>query len=239
MEVLPAFIDETGVLTTRVREQPVFGIGLLIVDDPGRVTDSFYKLHFDLASQNSWHREYKFSEIASHNLPQYIDLLNLCFSFDSFEFHALLVDRTGPGFSLYQWGRNAWEAYVSLGRSLLERRLKRPVFAIVDIQSPSKNPSVLVENEFCSVSEVAGCIRASSESTIFLQVVDVLLGCVQADWRYSNGLYPQNSSRTLARSSLVAYMKTSLGIPASEPIVTRQEPLREIASPYPFTVSLM
>ena len=238
MKVLPAFVDETGVLTTRIREQPVFGIGLLIVNDPGKVTDSFYKLHFDLASQKSWHREYKFSKIARHNLPQYIELLNLYFSFPCFEFHALLVDRTEPSFNLSRWGRNAWEAYISLGRNLLERRLKRPVFAIVDFQSPPKNSSVLVENEFCSVSEVTGCIRASSDSQVFLQVVDVLLGCVQADWRDSNGLYPQSSSRADARRSLVRHMKTSLGVPTDEPMVTYQRPLWETDISSPFTVSL-
>ena len=50
MDVIPAFVDETGVLTTAIKEQPVYGIGLLLVHDPARVTDSFYKMHFNLAS---------------------------------------------------------------------------------------------------------------------------------------------------------------------------------------------
>lgn len=238
MDVLPAFVDETGVLNTRIQEQPVFGIALLVVNDPSRVTDSFYKLHFDLASKTSWHREYKFSKLAKHNLTQFIELLNLYFSFPCFEFHALLLDRTEPGFNLSHWGRNPWEAYIALGRELLERRLKRPVFVIADFQAPDKRSSVSLEREFCSASKVAGCIRASSESQIFLQVVDVLLGCVQADWRDSNGLYPQSSSRADARRSLVGHMKTRLGIPVEEPIVTRQRRLWETDIPSPFTVSL-
>ena len=40
MDVIPAFVDETGVLTTAIKEQPVYGIGLLLVHDPARVTDS-------------------------------------------------------------------------------------------------------------------------------------------------------------------------------------------------------
>ena len=31
MEVCPAFIDETGILTGLVKEQPVYGIGVLVV----------------------------------------------------------------------------------------------------------------------------------------------------------------------------------------------------------------
>ena len=34
MEVCPAFIDETGILTGSVKEQPVYGIGVLVVPDP-------------------------------------------------------------------------------------------------------------------------------------------------------------------------------------------------------------
>ena len=64
------------------------------------------------------HQEYKFSDVTSHNLQQYIDLLNLYFSFDCFEFHALLVDRTEPGFSLSQWNNDSWRAYIELGSQL-------------------------------------------------------------------------------------------------------------------------
>lgn len=268
MKVLQtAYIDETGVLTTSIQEQPVFGIGLLVVKDPAEVTGSFYKLHFDFLSRklaerrqirrgilgkggqptlaevdalmrDSWHREYKFTRIARHNLPQYIELLNLYFSFNSLEFHALLLDRTDPDFRLARWGSNPWEAYVALGREQLRGCLTEPTFAIVDFQAQPRKSSVSVEREFCSVPEVAGCIRASSESEVFLQVVDVLLGCVQAEWRESNGLYPENSSRAGARKSLVGYMKTRLGIPADETMVTRQRPFWATSVPSPFTVSL-
>ena len=254
-------------MSTPTREQPVFGIGLVVVKDPASVTDSFYKLHFDFLSRKleerrqlrqkiqarggqatlgevdalmrqSWHREYKFARIAKHNLPQYIELLNLYFSFACFEFHALLVDRTSPDFHLSRWGSDPWEAYVALARELLKRCLKQPAFAIVDFQAQPRKSSVSLEREFCSVPAVAGCIRASSESEVFLQLVDVLLGCVQADWRESNGLYPESSSRADVRKSLVAYMKARLGIAADEPIVTRRRPLRATTTPTPFTVSL-
>ena len=267
MKVLPAFVDETGVLTVPVQEQPVFGIGLLVVNDPGKVTDSFYKLHFDYLSDRtsersrlrqeimeraeqptleeidalmgkSWHREYKFARVAGHNLQQYIELLNLYFDFECFEFHALLVDKTDPNFNLSRWGGDAWAAYVALGRELLDRRVTDPVFAITDFQGQPKKALVSVETEFCSVPKVAGCIRASSESEVFLKVVDVLLGCVQADWRDSNGLYPQSSNRSAARRRIVGYLKTRLGISVGEPIVTRQRDNWERPTGSPFTVSL-
>ena len=48
MEMCPAFIDETGILTGS-RQQPVYGIGVLIIPDPRAITDSLYRLHFNLS----------------------------------------------------------------------------------------------------------------------------------------------------------------------------------------------
>ena len=107
--ILPAFIDETGGMKGPINEEPVFGVGLLILNDSASITDAFYKLHFNFVSdrrskrnelirliraesrqptlaelnQLLWvtrHYEYKFTEIAQHNKQQYIDLLNLYFS---------------------------------------------------------------------------------------------------------------------------------------------------------------
>ena len=181
METLPAFVDETGVLTTSIRDQPVYGIGLLLVQDPARVTDSFYRLHFNLASSRAkqrselrkaiklgnrspslsevdtlmWstrHQEYKFSDVTPHNLQQYIDLLNLYFSFDCFKFHALLVDRSRPGFNLSPWNngplagvrRARGASYCGIGS--LKKCLPSSTF-----RGQPKGASISVEQEFSSV----------------------------------------------------------------------------------------
>ncbi len=267
MDVIPAFVDETGVLTTSIREQPVYGIGLLLVHDPAKVTESFYKLHFNFgsgrAAQRSqlrkeiqredrvltlqesdrlmWstrHHEYKFSEITSHNLQHYIDLLNLYFSLDCFEFHALLVDRTVPGHNLSPWNHDPWRAYVELGRELLERRLNRPVFSLVDLQGQPNDSTITVEDRFCSVEQVKGCMRASSETQVFLQVVDVLLGCVQFDWKDGDGFYSNGSKRAEAKRDVVKFMRMRLDLSPDQPIVSRQQRFWETSTPSHFTVWL-
>lgn len=143
MDVAPAFIDETGVLRGSLTRNPVYGIGLLVINDPGGLTDSLYQLHFSFRAGRSeqrrqlrhsllrenrspspaeldrlfWstrHHEYKFAEVNGHNLQEYVDLLNLFFSFGDVEFHALLLDRTRPGFNLEPWNFDEWAAYVAL-----------------------------------------------------------------------------------------------------------------------------
>ncbi len=152
MDVAPAFIDETGVLRGSLTRNPVYGIGLLVINDPGALTDILYQLHFSFRAGRSeqrrqlrrsllrenrspspaeldrlfWstrHHEYKFAEVNGHNLQEYVDLLNLFFSFGDAEFHALLLDRTRPGFNLEPWNFDEWAAYVALTCELIERSL--------------------------------------------------------------------------------------------------------------------
>lgn len=239
MDVVPAFVDETGVLTSSASAQPVYGIGLLVVHNPDMVTDSFYDLHFRYGSERAtrrsqvrqtvkdrdgsvtlteldrlmWstrHYEYKYSEVSSHNLQSYIDLLNLYFSYDCLEFHALMVDRTEPGFNLSLWNNDPWEAYVDLSRELLEEKLSRPAFVLVDFQRRPNSSDVSLEDTLSSATNVAGCLRASSETQVFLQIVDVLLGCVQADWKDQNGFYAPESGRAQAKRELLSFLRACL-----------------------------
>ena len=267
MDVVPAFVDETGVLTSSTKDAPVYGIGLLLVNDPDRVTDSFYDLHFRYGSERAtrrsqvrqtvkdrdgsvtlteldrlmWstrHYEYKYSEVSPHNLQSYIDLLNLYFSYDCLEFHALMIDRTEPGFNLSLWNNDPWEAYVDLSRELLEERLSRPAFALVDFQRRPNSSGISLENTLSSAANVAGCLRASSETQVFLQLVDVLLGCVQADWKDRNGFYAPESGRAQAKRELLNFLKSRLGLPSSKPLFSRSERVMEISGPLTFSVRL-
>jgi uncharacterized protein DUF3800 len=241
MDVCPIFIDETGVLASSTQTQPTYGIGLLLVPEPRTITDSFYKLHFNFRRErttrrnqirqrilqdgrvpsidelnhlmsSSRHHEYKFSEATAHNLQQYIDLLNLCFSFPTLEFHALLIDRRDQRFSLAPWKNDTWHAYAAIIKELLRRRLKRDAFAIIDLQGKPDDASVYLEDTLCHVPHVRGCLRATSDMSIFLQLVDVLLGCVQFDWNDQQKFYDSASKRAQARRNLSAFVKVRLGM---------------------------
>ena len=204
----PAFMDETGLLSGPVQTQPIYGIGLLVVPSPRQLTDSLYKVHFNLNARKSnlrasirkdireegrrpsihkrdtlmWgsrHHEYKFSAVSPYNVQEYIDLLSVFFSYSGTEFHSLIVDRTDLDFGLQAWGGDAWTAYCSLSSELLTRCLHRDVFAIVDLQAKPERSGHYLEDALCAVPHVAGCLRASSETSVFLQLVDLMAGCVQ------------------------------------------------------------
>ncbi len=267
MEICPAFVDETGILSGLRQQQPVYGIGVLVIPDTKAITNSLYRLHFNFSSDrmaergkirkriqsgselptlkeidrlmhSTRHHEYKFSEVTRFNLQQYIDLMNLYLSFPDPQFHALIMDRLDADYSLSRWNGDTWRAYSDLARGLLERQLDRDVFAIVDLQDKPDQSSVYIEDTLCSVPAVKGCLRATSDMSVYLQIVDVLLGCVQFDWKDANGYYGTTSQRAGEKRALVDFIKSKLGVPSGERLLTRGEPFRSWDALSLFTVQL-
>ena len=265
MEVCPAFIDETGILSGRPQEQPVYGIGVLVVPDPRAITNSLYRLHFnfgadrmarrrqirndiqsrsapptlkevDVLMHSTRHHEYKFNAVTRFNLQQHIDLLNLYFSFPDLEFHAVILDRLDPQYNLSRWDQDEWKAYAGLAYELLAHRLDRDVFAIVDFQDKPNKSSTYLEDVLCSAPRVKGCLRATSEMSVFLQLVDLLLGCVQFDWRDAKGLYGEKSRRADEKRQVAEFIKTRLELDKREHLLPDQQQYREWQTPSKFTV---
>ena len=265
MEVCPVFIDETGILSGSTRAQPVYGIGALVIPDTREITDKFYRLHFNFVSTTRmergelrrdiqkrgkqltlmevdrlmWstrHHEYKFSEVTRSNLQQYIDLMDMYFSFHEIEFHSLIVNRLDENFNLEEWNHDKWKAYIEFTRQLLERSLTRDVFAIVDLQEKPENSPDYIEDVLCSVDSVKGCLRATSDMSVYLQLVDVLLGCVQFDWRDRRGFYASTSKRAQVKRDLVNSVKSRLGMERETPFVSDEQPFNKWDKPSAFSV---
>lgn len=261
----PVFIDETGVLSGPVSKQPIFGIGALVVPDTREITDSLYRLHFNFISDRMrarndvrravqlraesptlkevdrmmWstrHHEYKFTEVTRFNLQQYIDILNIYFSFTGMEFHALIIDRNDPNFDLDIWNNDEWIAYANFARSLIDRSITRDVFAIVDLQGkPDRSPEHL-EDILCSTKSVKGCLRATSDMSIYLQIVDAFLGCVQFDWKDQRDFYPENSKRAQEKRMLVDFVKGRLGIRSEDPFIEDGQSFKSWGGKSSFTI---
>ena len=266
MEVCPAFVDETGVLTESSTKQPVYGIGLLVVPDTKRITDRFYRLHFNfiqkmtyernrlrrtLRSENRlptllevdrlmWstrHHEYKFADVTHFNIQDYIDILNLYFSFPDFEFHSLMMNKYDKKAWLGRWDNNPWMAYTHFTKELLAKRLKRDVFAIVDLQDKPGRSNVHLEDVLCSVPMVKGCLRATSDMSLYLQLIDLLLGCVQYDLKDQMDYYTPGSKRAKAKGQLVGLVKSKLGMRQGDIFLPNGESLKCWNIPSTFTVS--
>ena len=182
------------------------------------------------------HHEYKFSEVDRFNLQQYIDILNIYFSFTGLEFYSLIIDRDDPGFGLGRWNNDPWIAYANFAKSLLDRRITRDVFAIVDLQGKPDSSVEYLEDILCSAKSVKGCLRATSDMSIYLQIVDVLLGCVQFDWKDQQGYYSETSGKARAKRTLVNFVKDKLGVNNEEPFSGEGQPFGNWGGASSFTI---
>ena len=265
MGVCPVFVDETGVLSESAGKQPVYGIGMLVVPDVREITDSFYRLHFNFVSKlaterrrirndiqarctpptvsevdrmmlSTRHHEYKFANATRYNVQQYIDILNLYFSFPGLEFHSLIMDRHDPNANLGKWHNDPWEAYTYFARKLLSHRLKRDAFAVVDLQGKPSKSTIHLEDVLCSIDSVKGCLRATSDMSIYLQLVDLLLGCVQFDFKTHMGYHNATSGRARDKQQLVRLVKSKLNMKQDGPFLPDGRSFNKWETPSAFTI---
>ena len=89
----------------------------------------------------------------------------------------------------------------------------------MDLQGKPDKSSDHLEEILCSVPHVVGCFRGTSDMSIFLQLVDVLVGCVHFDVRDQMGLYDATSTRGNAKRSLVRFVKGKIGLRLEEPFL--------------------
>ena len=182
------------------------------------------------------HHEYNFVDVTRFNIQQYIDLLNLYFSSPGLEFHSLMLDRRDPQASLHKWDNDEWGAYAGICSQLLDASLSRDVFAIVDLQGKPHKSEVVLEDVLCSVDRVRGCLRATSDMSIFLQIVDLLLGCVQFDFKDRFEFYDTTSRRAKEKRQLVNFVKSKLGTRYDMPLLSGGQSFKQWDTPSLFTV---
>jgi hypothetical protein len=261
MRVVTCFVDETGVSLDST--QPIFAVGILIVRDIATLTDRLHtaSLNFNACVrerrlelqrnvkqcadgnmrphkfqrllEKTRHHEYKFTGLRDHNFNSYVALLDIAFSGIGTEFHAIFVERTPE--ALRRLGGAAWPAYVGVTATLLKRRIREPAFVCCDWQTRPKNQSLVLEDELCRQSMIVGCLRMTSETSCFLQVVDLLLGAVSFDWREERGLITPSKNAAL-RKDLVTAVTRKVGMAPGERFLEPGSVFSGRRSPMKFTV---
>ena len=107
---------------------------------------------------------------------------------------------------------------------------------IVDLQGKPHKSDVILEDILCSVDGVKGCLRATSDMSIFLQIVDLLLGCVQFDLKDHFEYYNTTSRRAEEKRQLVNFVKSRLGGRSSVPLLSESQSFKQWDTPSLFTV---
>jgi len=192
MTNLFGFIDETGVLS-KDPNQRFYALGLLKIAETAPLYCELVLLRNRILSVMTRLEkpfEFKFNHINRTNYKHYRTLIDLYFSFPQAAFCSFVVDKEAPGFQLEKYFRDVWEAYIGYSRLLVHKNMASgdKVCILADYYSKPKASTKFYEVELAKPDDkgnnpVFNVCMLESHASMYVQLVDVLVGCVVYDFR--------------------------------------------------------
>ncbi len=147
--------------------------------------------------------ELKFKYINSTNNTIYRALINKYLTFPNVRFCALVIDRQRGKKNQWVPPFNPWEIYIQQTAMLITNNIKNiPTCNLCILADDLTRPADITKSFEKSLSDaldyrlqkskmknkIVGISRLESHSSLLLQIVDTLLGCVMFDYKNSVGL---------------------------------------------------
>ena len=189
-------MDESGVLSKEAKQR-FFSLGLLKIFD----TSTLYESLVLLKTKTEQHLktefisrgkppprkrfEFKFSSITKTSYKFYFELIDLYFKFPELYFSALIFDKKYPNFNVNKYFPNLWDAHIKYSQVLINHSIKinERITIIADyLGKPNSSPHFF-ETEIRKLRGVSNVCMIESHASLFIQLVDVLLGCIAFDYR--------------------------------------------------------
>jgi hypothetical protein len=212
-------MDETGVLAN-APDQPFFGLGMMKVGQTATLYSELNKLMSRAKSKISPRFEFKFNQIKNSNRDLYIEVVDLFFAFPELYFKAFIADKQNPRFNFTHYFPSTWEAQIGYSKLLLRNTIKpdEQAAVVADYLDRPKASPLYFESEIAKLARPKGHRTAAplvfnscmleSDASLFVQLVDVLLGLVVYDCKMQRGVVPSNA----AKQSVTAVLKKHLGV---------------------------
>jgi len=205
------FTDESGVVTNSVTE-PFYGIGMLKLTDAGRWADDLnlildrFVSGLQLRAQQERERrvaaggpalprvstprsayEFKFAEIKIHTKRFYEELIDYFTAQPDGYFCALIIDKRKKGVDPIAACGSTWDALITYSLTLLKNNIGSSEQAIIitdNYQKPRVHPQYFERQIVRGLgARAANAVMMDSASSVLLQLVDVLLGCVMYHYK--------------------------------------------------------
>jgi hypothetical protein len=226
------FIDETGLGSGDMNEQPFLAIGLLQIEDTGQIQDELYKLHYSYSDHNlttrkeliteltkkprkvgfnelnsmfmiSRHHEFKFDNLNQTNLDKYLDLIKIIFDY-KFKFSCIIVDKSSKDFKSDS-NQRYWYGYNKYLNELIDKSVDDKCIVILDFLHKPKDEINIVELLHAN-PKVVNSMQTDSKSQLLLQISDILLGATL--FEIKQGILKfEDSPKIQARNQFVKAIK--------------------------------
>lgn len=205
------FMDETGIL--KDENQRFFALGLLKLNDTSVLYSKLWKIRNKAIS--SLHRqgkspklfEFKFNKINYSILKYYRELLETYFNFAELNFCCFIIDKQDSQIDMGLY--DAWDFYIRYSITVIKHNLKddENMFIIADYLGKPKSSSEYWEYSVKSIPNVYNAIMIESHASLFIQLVDVLIGCVAYDYKINRQKHKPNEPKL----DICNFVKVKLG----------------------------
>src|SRR4030043_1690318 len=228
------FIDETGVLHNDP-DQRFFAIGLLKCEDTSALYEELRTLKNRAESKLDLERqtkglsakkgsfEFKFSSITRSSHEFYYELINLYFKFTELQFCSLIIDKANPGVKIEEVFPDTWEAYIGYSKMLIKNNMKPDdkICIVADFLGKPKTSNKYYEPEIRTLSTVYNTTVLESHASLFIQLVDVMIGCIVLDFK--RGRQPERKADKIGRAAC-DFLKGKLELQSLAVNFTKHQP---------------
>ncbi len=215
------FTDESGVVATDPT-QPFYGIGLLKLTNVGPWNHGLNRiLNQAVAAEALAGRgiggprfEFKFNRVNRNNYGYYQSLVDYFLAQPDAYFNAFVVDKHQQGINIQNVYATAWEALLGYSYQVINPNIRGTEQAIVIsdyYQKPNAAPEHYEDYLLRRIGpRLLNVTMADSSSSMMLQLVDVLLGCVMYHYKRSRLRVANTAKTALADRLASAYDRTDL-----------------------------
>ena len=228
------FIDETGVLHNDA-DQRFFAIGLLKCEDTSALYEELRTLKNRAESKLDYERqskglsakkgsfEFKFASITRGSHEFYYELINLYFKFSRLQFCSLVIDKNNSDFKVEEVFPDTWEAYISYSKTLIQNNVQYPdhICVVADFLGKPKASNKYYEPEIRMLPTVYNATVLESHASLFIQLVDVLVGCVVLDFRRKR---QPDKKYDVFKGKVCDFLKGKLDVKTLATSVTKHQP---------------
>ena len=201
------FLDETGTLSDR--KDQYFTVGILKMSQPYYLQS---KLFYE-RSKTRFYDEIKFNKLSKNNVDFAKTAINALFETRSISFYSYSIS-TKSDYYLRNFDIDPWRAYEQITGKLLDAALslQEIIILIADHVATPKDIRFEVEvkrnfNQKKKRLALAGVCRFDSKSNDLLQLVDLIIGAITYDIKFTKKLVDGSKYKI----EIVDYLKDKLG----------------------------
>ena len=139
------------------------------------------------------------------------------------QFCSLVIDKNNPDIKVAEVFPDTWDAYISYSKMLIKKNIQDVdrICVVADFLGKPKASNKYYESEIRTLTNVYNATVLESHASLFVQLVDVLVGCVVLDFRRNR---QPTKKYDVFKSKVCDFLKEKLGVETLTVNFTKHQP---------------